>query len=384
MILSPRRVLSAHYLLYFAGMGIILPYLNLYFDGIGLSGEQIGVISAVRSLTAGLIPLAWGALADRMRNRRTLFVAAACGNAFFFVFYLRFTTFEALLAVTLVNCIFYTPIIAFLEAFSMEVLGSRNREYGRLRAWGSASFIAMALVMGRVLEGRDMALVLPVLLCIGVLTALFSPLVPKGGSSEKPLSLKDGLGYFLRARVLVFQFCAFLMLVSHGAYYAFFSIHLEKLGFSREFMGLAWAVASLGEIVVMVFSARIFGSISPRRLLPLALAAAALRWGILAHASSAWGILGSQLLHAVTYAAFHVGCILYTEELIPVRARTLAQSVNNSVSYGLGMTAGFLMSGFLFNRLGGAGAFWASSVAALFGSFVFFAYNAFETGRKSS
>jgi MFS transporter, PPP family, 3-phenylpropionic acid transporter len=43
---------------------------------------------------------------------------------------------------------FYAPLIAFLEAFAMEVLGRDKKRYGRMRAWGSAAFIVVVLSWG--------------------------------------------------------------------------------------------------------------------------------------------------------------------------------------------------------------------------------------------
>ncbi len=385
MSLGPRRILSFHYLLYFAGMGIILPYLNLYFDRLGLSGEEIGVLAGARSLAAGVIPVFWGAAADRFGRRRGLFCVACAGSAVFFAPYLFTSSFYPLLAVTLLNCLFYTPIIAFLESFSMEVLGPEKKGYGRVRAWGSVSFIAVSLFLGRLLLGRDVSLILPILLGFSALQALAAPAMPRSAAGGRRKAQAEGVrSYFLRPRFLVFQLCAFLMLVSHGAYYGFFSIHLERMGFSRAFIGLAWAAASVAEIGVMVFSAKIYARASPRWVLPGALLVAAARWALMARAETGLEVMAIQLLHAVTYAAFHVGSILYTEELIPERARTLAQSVNNSVSYGLGMTAGIVLSGFIFDRSGGRAAFTAGAGVALFGAAVFFAHNILEIRRKIS
>ena len=57
------------------------------------------------------------------------------------------------------------------------------------------------------------------------------------------------------------------MLVSHGAYYGFFSIHLENLGYGSTFIGIAWALASTAEILVMIKSDKIFDRFSLENVL---------------------------------------------------------------------------------------------------------------------
>ncbi|MCK7511327.1 MAG: MFS transporter [Desulfobacterales bacterium] len=57
------------------------------------------------------------------------------------------------------------------------------------------------------------------------------------------------------------------MLVSHGAYYGFFSIHLATLGYTGTFIGGAWALASAAEIVAMLYSEAIFKRFALERVL---------------------------------------------------------------------------------------------------------------------
>jgi PPP family 3-phenylpropionic acid transporter len=142
------------------------------------------------------------------------------------------------------------------------------------------------------------------------------------------------------------------MLASHGTYYGFFSIHLENLGFSGSFIGITWALASIAEIFVMINSERIVKRFSYVNVLIFSFIAAVIRWLILYFAASAPLILFSQILHAMTYGAFHVASILYMDQLTPEDAKTLGQAVNNAVTYGFGIMAGFLLNGYYFDILG--------------------------------
>ena len=143
------------------------------------------------------------------------------------------------------------------------------------------------------------------------------------------------------------------MLVSHGAYYGFFSIYLEGMGHATGFTGLAWGLASLAEIAVMAGSDRIFRHFQIRSVLVFSFAAAAIRWSLLFFASSAVVILFSQLLHAFSYGAFHVASILAIERLSPEGEKTVGQAVNNAVTYGAGMMVGFFFSGLFYDAWGG-------------------------------
>jgi PPP family 3-phenylpropionic acid transporter len=165
--------------------------------------------------------------------------------------------------------------------------------------------------------------------------------------------------------VLIFLTCAFLMLVSHGTYYGFYSIHLENLGMDRTFIGFSWALASTAEILVMVRSARLFARFSLERVLFFSFIIAAVRWLILYTTASPGIILLSQVLHAITYGTFHMASILYIDRLTPDASKTMGQAVNNAVTYGLGLAVGFLFSGALYETLGAYNLFGISSLIAL-------------------
>jgi PPP family 3-phenylpropionic acid transporter len=185
-------------------------------------------------------------------------------------------------------------------------------------------------------------------------------------------------------RVLVFLFCAFLMLVSHGAYYGFFSIHLENLGYGTTFIGLAWALASTAEILVMIRSDQIFNRFSLEAVLIFSFMVAALRWFILFFAQSVPAILLSQGLHALTYGTFHMASILYIDRLAPDKAKTLGQAVNNAVTYGLGLMVGFFINGYLFEITGSFALFIISSLIALSGGLFFWAFCMIRSQTKKS
>jgi PPP family 3-phenylpropionic acid transporter len=57
--------------------------------------------------------------------------------------------------------------------------------------------------------------------------------------------------------------------------------------------------------------------------------------------------------------------ILYIDTMAPEDAKTTGQAVNNAVTYGLGLMAGFFLSGYLFDRVGASYLFDISAVIAL-------------------
>jgi PPP family 3-phenylpropionic acid transporter len=193
-------------------------------------------------------------------------------------------------------------------------------------------------------------------------------------SLETPKTDKKEGGYthfkisvIFKKEIVVFLTSAVLMLASHGAYYGFFSIHLENLGFSAAFTGISWALASVSEIFVMLNSRKIFDKFSIKTILVFSFLMAGIRWFTLFFAKSGVIILLTQITHAATYGAFHIASILYIDQLVSDEAKTVGQAVNNALTYGFGMMMGFFASGWLYDRLGSQALFALSGCVALIG-----------------
>ncbi|MCP4374142.1 MAG: MFS transporter [Deltaproteobacteria bacterium] len=367
---SLKYIIASQYFLYFGVFGIFLPYFNLYCYHIGFTGFQIGALSALRSVTLVFFSLAWGVLADRLQIRRPIYILCNVASAFIWFFYLFTENFFFMLIITAFYGIFYAPIISFLEAFSMDVLGKEKQSYGRLRMWGSISFILVVISLGKIIDLFSVSLILVLILAGSLMQASISFKIPNIKISKKDL-FSPATKSLLNTRVIIFLFCAFLMLVSHGTYYGFFSIHLENLGYSNTFIGISWAIASTAEIFLMLNSDRIFKTFSPEKVLILSFIAAALRWFILFFATSETFILISQLLHAVTYGTFHMASILYIDLLSPDKNKTLGQAVNNAATYGLGLMVGFFLNGYLYESMDTSYLFIISSLIAIAGGVIF-------------
>jgi PPP family 3-phenylpropionic acid transporter len=366
---SVRWILGSQYFLYFGVMGVFLPFFNLYCHHLGFSGFQIGVLSAIRTVIGVIFPLLWAMMADRLKIRKSLYVVCHLISASLFGLFLFSADFTAMVMIMTVYSIFYSPLISFLETLTMKLLGEDRNSYGKIRVWGSVSFILCVLVIGKMIDQSSVSIIILLIFSASLLQALLSPMVPDS-FPQKPSVARPGKGFF-SARMILFLTCAFLMLLSHGTYYGFFSIHLEAQGFDTVFTGISWALASCSEIIVMLNSRTIFKRFSFDRLILFSLLVAAMRWLLLYFAVSPVLILASQMLHSITYGVFHISSILYIDRLSHEESKTVGQSVNNAVTYGFGMMAGFLVNGYLYEKLG-ASLFLFSSGCAFAGALLFY------------
>ncbi|MDP2646231.1 MAG: MFS transporter [Desulfobacterales bacterium] len=363
-----KPMMSAQYFLHFAVMGILLPYFNLYCYHLGFSGFQIGLLSSIKSTAMVLFPLLWGGLADRFQMRRALYIGCNFLSAGIWIFFIFTTDFRAMLLITIFHAVFYSPIIAFLEAFTMDLLKKEKNSYGSIRAWGSISFILAVSLTGKFIDMRTIEIIVMLTFFGSFSAALVSTQIPRVVLVSPKMDFSSNARQILKKRTLVFLTSGFLMLVSHGTYYGFYSIHLEKLGFPSSFIGLTWAMASTAEIFVMLRSKSILKTFSIEKILFFSFLTAVFRWMILFWAQSGVIILISQITHAATYGTFHIAGIIFMDSQVPEGAKTLGQAVNNAVTYGFGLTVGLLLNGYFFEILGASGMFLISAGFALAGT----------------
>ena len=384
IFLSNRKkfILAVQYFLYFGVMGAFLPYFNLYCYKIGFNGVEIGNLAAARQVTMIIFPLIWGTLADRFSVRRPIFILCSFAGTAVWGFLLLTADYEWMLLIVTVYGVFYAPLIPFLEAFTMDILGGHKKSYGRTRLWGSIAFISMVLGLGGVIDRFSIKIILSVILVGSLLQSLVALGIPRV-NPKSTLSFGQGVKCVFHRRFIIFILSAFIMLLSHGAYYGFFSIHLNNLGYSTPFISGCWALASTAEIGVMVFSDRIFKRFSLKKVIIFSFLMAVIRWTVLYRAAGALAILVSQLTHAVTYGTFHMASILYVDQLISKEVKTLGQGINNALTYGLGLMVGFYISGNLYEHFGTPFLFAASAVLALLGGIVFTGFEILRPQKKT-
>ncbi|MBF0130405.1 MAG: MFS transporter, partial [Alphaproteobacteria bacterium] len=108
--------------------------------------------------------------------------------------------------------------------------------------------------------------------------------------------------------------------------------------------------------------------LGPAGLLMLGAAGAVVRWTALGLSSAIPVLVVEQTLHALTFGATHLGAMHFIARAAPPGVSAQAQALYSSIGMGASLGIAMLVSGGLYDRLGGY-AFLACTVLAL-GGFV--------------
>lgn len=359
----PGFRLASFYFLFFAAVGGFMPYWALYLESLGLQPGTIGTLMALMMATRIVAPNLWGWLADR-RGRRMGVIrggAVAALATFAVVPFLRDTVSLALVIV--LYSVFWTAVLPQFEAVTLSHLGAGAARYSRIRLWGSVGFVLASAVIGRALDAGG-AGVLPWLLLgliAGVAAMSFAVTEPAPlRETSASVPARDDLP--LGRMVCLLLACA-LMQASHGPYYVFFSIHLEGLGYSGGEIGTLWALAVVAEVALFAAMPRLLAFKAHGALFAGCFALTALRWLLLAMAPATLPVLVLvQLLHAVSFGAYHALAISLVHELFAGGRQGRGQALYSSLSFGAGGAAGSAAAGWIWSGAGPQAA-WLMGVA---------------------
>lgn len=348
--IQPR--LAAFYFFYFTLLGIMVPYLPLYLQHLGYGAVEIGTATAVLVATKIIAPNVWGWLADRAGTRMPI-IRLGCLLAIvgFCCIYFQ-SNYTFLLLAIIGYSFFWNAVLAQFEAVTMDYLGeAKAARYSRIRLWGSLGFIVAVACCGWLFQRYSMSLFPPVVMvCLGFIF-LVSFIIQDPPAQPKSLQTAGG-NFWITLKnplVLAFFFAVFCMVMSHGPYYSFFSVLMEEHHHSRSTIGLMWSAGVAAEVCLFWFMAKWLPAKGAKWWLVLCLLATTLRWCLVAaFPQYEWLMWASQLLHALSFAAFHAAAIDVVRRWYPHAAGT-AQAFYSAVGYGAGNAIGSWVSGHLWD-----------------------------------
>jgi len=314
--------IAGFYFFYFAFVGMFAPYWSLYLQSIHFDAIQIAILMSVQPVMRMIAPNLWGWLADRTGKRLLVVQVAALGAALSYMGVFFTTQFYGLLLVMGLLSFFWSASMPLVEATTLSYLGKHSARYGRIRSWGSLGFIVAVL----------------------------------------------GLGYALQPQVLALFGACFLMAVAHGPYYTFYSIYLVDHGYAKSAVGWLWALGVLCEIAVFFAMPWLMRYISLTQVLMVSFACVVLRFLLIGwYVDTLPLLLLAQVLHAMTFGAFHAAAVALVHQFFQGRHQSRGQALFGSITYGAGGMLGGLISGPLWLHWGASVMFTFSAVAGLLG-----------------
>lgn len=361
----PYWRLSAFYFFYYALLGGLAPYWSVYLQAQQFGPSEIGQLMAILMVTRLLAPNLWGWLGDVAHCRLAMVRA---GSFLAFLFFLGFFWSESFWAYAFFMALFsffWTAVLPQFEVVTLHNLGGQRARYSQVRVWGSVGFILTVAGLGFMLERVSLGW-LPVTLLMVLGLIWLTSMQPL--AEPKVARTRGGAGFLAIVRqrpVVAFFLINFLLQLSHGPYYTFYSLYLQSAGYGLDVIGLLWCLGVLAEVVLFLLMHRLLARFSLRAIIGWSMVLTAARWALVPlWLDSFWLMALVQLLHAFTFGAMHAASIEFVHTRFAGPHQGQGQALYSSLGFGAGGSAGALLSGVLYEMNGGSVTFMAGALAA--------------------
>jgi MFS transporter, PPP family, 3-phenylpropionic acid transporter len=365
---------SALFAAFFFVAGTSLAYLPLWLDWTGLGPREIAIITSaplfVRVAATPVIAFA----ADRAGDHRRFLIALSWAVLAALLLMTQARGFWPILACMLIFAVAWTTIMPLTETVAMTGVRSAGLDYGRMRLWGSLSFIAASFIGGWVVERLGPGAVIWLIAGGGALIAAAAHALKrpaglgrlKAATSPPRLELSGALSLLASRAFLLLLAAGGAVQAAHAVLYTFGTLHWRAQGLSADWCGTLWAISVVAEIGLFAFSGAVVRRIGAAQLIGLGAAAAVVRWTAMGFDPALALLVQLQILHGLTFGAAHLGAIHVMARSVPEGQAGTAQALYASVVGGVGMGAAMLLAGPLYANFGGR-AYWAMAALGAIG-----------------
>lgn len=361
-------ILKTFYVCYFVVVGVSTPFFAAYLRRLGLSGQAVSAVLSLAPMLQLGVPLVWGWLADRTRQPALVLRILCLGACLTSIPIVYTRSMPALLLFYFAQQIFAGSITALSDSIAVERARLGSHDYTSIRLWGSLSFIATCMATGALLDRRAVVngdRLVPALVSVGFGLSFLASCGVRGHASWQAPRLRD-VAILLRDRRLRFLLLiAGLHWLGLTPFHGFFGVLVQDRGLPATTTSQAFMTGAAAEIVVFILYARLRARFGLPALFAASFTVTAVHWFVVAHTRSAFMIVATQMLHAMTFGMFWATSMAWVGQCVPSPLRATGQMLF-STTLGIGAMLGLLSVGWLYDVSGGAGsAFLAAGLLEL-------------------
>lgn len=360
------------YFTYFAAAAFLQPFIILYFQELGFSGAQIGLLAGITPLVMMVGYPLWTGLADAKMRHKLIMSLTILVSVVTAVIFPLIKSFALLIPTIFIYALFAAPIISFADSATMAMLGDKKDMYGRVRMGGTFGWGLVAPLAGMIIERYGTRWAFWGYSVIMVFTLLICQWFTFGQSVERELMQSNVRKVLTDRRWVLFLCLMFLGGVAFTVVNSYLFPYMEELEISRSTMGIALTIATFSELPVLFFSNYLIDRFKARGLLFIGMFITGLRLLLYALLNFQSGILVFQLLSGLTFPLVWVGAVSYANEIAPEGMKATAQGLLGAVMFGFGGAAGGAVGGLLLGSIGGQAMFLVISIVVLLGLTVIF------------
>jgi MFS family permease len=267
----------------------------------------------------------------------------------------------------------YAPTLPLTNSLAFHHLKDRDRDFGKVRVWGTIGWIAVGIGMAQWLKFRHsddifagMGDSLRLSAILGVALGVFCCWLPKTPPQEgrlkfAPTEVLVEIARNWRRNPLFWLFVvAFPVSCIHQFYFVRTAGLLGTLevdtGWLESIFGVGggglMTIGQMAEIGVLAAMPVVARKLPRKTLLGIGLGAYILRFFVFAYVPHAWAVVPALALHGLCFGCFFFVAFLIVDEETTPDVRASAQGLFNLVIIGFGVIVGNYFAGIVGARAG--------------------------------
>ena len=356
---------SLFFLLFFAGLGLMMPFLSLQFKAVGYNGVQISLLNMLSALAVILTAPQYGLIFDRSKDKRLILLIslAIATVTLFLIPYLR--AFGAMLVIYTIIRVIISSSITASENLSYQVSADKNGEekaaFGSLRMWGSLGFALTALLGGKIFQ--DYGLLLNDQIFLGFMAAAFVVLLLMPESIfrerrtaetiETSLSTRGVIKLIAKDQYLLLTVVALALTDPlFDGVRSFEPIFMEELGLPVSVIGLAATLSALFEVPMMLSADGLIHRFGVQRIVMFVLTFDLIRRLLVWFVPNGWVVFGLNILTAVSFTLRLVSTVHLVNLRMPKQYTTTAVTFIFNTLNGVMYMVSNAISGVVYDTYG--------------------------------
>ncbi|GGG65099.1 MFS transporter [Paenibacillus radicis (ex Gao et al. 2016)] len=337
-------------------IAILTSFFPLYFQEIGLSKIEIGMIMAGGPFISIFANPFWGYWSDRTQNVKRILILLLIGNLIATVIVFQTRSYVLIFALMLIFFFFNSPTFSQSNSLILNAIENTKHKFGAFRLWGSLGWAIIAVLAGPVLSWMGLLNLWVLYGAMMVVTLLFTIGLPRGRVTTKPKGERQSYWKVMISSKVFFVFVILGVLISvpNSINQTFVSLYISNLGGSNELIGWSVFLSAVFEIPVFLLFDRFLKKSTKMMLGCLVLISIlfVIRWLLMSVVGGPIHIIFIQILHCITFGGYYYVGTSLSAHLIPGEYRATGQAIYALTWGGIsGIVAG-LFGGWMFDNLG--------------------------------
>ena len=362
------------YAIWGAWLPLFWPFLT---EHRGLEPEQAGNLFAIGAIGALVAPFVAGQIADRWFNTERFLGISHLVGAVLVWQLATLTTYEELVVFGLLYSLVYAPTLPLTNSLSFHHLPDRDRDFGKVRVWGTVGWIVVGIGIGQWLLHRHtpagldeaavkaaqyagMADAFRLSAVLGAILGLYCFTLPRTPPQKGRQKFAPGeaLEEVVRKPRVNPLFWLFLITFFIACVHQFYFVHTAGFLNNLDLPDASWindifgvgggglmTIGQMAEILVLAMMPVLAKAISRKTLLAIGLCAYILRFAIFAYVPEAWAVIPALTLHGLCFGCFFFVAFMIVDEETTHDVRASAQGLYNLVVVGIGVIGGNYFAG---------------------------------------